>query len=199
MAVATVAVTGSDRLASEQETEERQADFREQQARLQEAQRRERMIQEEAEMDSITGDVRVRNESVKFSSYAGLFLVAVFKDALDCTIVLAFPGLATVTALCSSILIALLLFFPKRRYKIVANPSLLVRDFSILLSVFLVEGFVFPLNILPCMILAPLGIYLSDKKFVAARNAKRFDRKKMKAELTNIIRKASSAKGRLEA
>lgn len=199
MAVATVAVTGSDRLASEQETEERQAAFREQQARLQEAQRRERMAQEEAEMDSITGEIKASSESVKFSSYAGLFLIAVFKDALDCTILLAFPGLATVTALCASMLIALLLFFPKRRYKIAAKPSLIVRDFSILLNVFLVEGFVFPLNILPFMILAPLGIYLLDKKFVAARNAKRFDRKNTKANLTNIIRQARNTEGSLEA
>ena len=193
MAIASVAANDRGSLDTERETEEKQAAFRERQQRLQEAQRTERMTQEEAEMDSVTGEVRMSGESVKLSSYAGPFLVAVFKDVLDFTIVLAFPGPATVITFCVLALIALLLFFPKRHYKFAAKTGLIVRDFSIFSITFLIEGLSFPLNILPFTVAAVGMIYLSDKKFVAARNANRSDQKKMKEKLTNLIRQASSA------
>ena len=201
MAVATVAVTGSDRLASEQETEERQADFREQQARLQEARQLARITQEDAASseEELGVENTGRAERVSIFSYSAPLIVACFKDLLDFSIVLALPGIGTVISFCLNTLIFLLLIFPKRRYRLMTNMRLAIIDAFILLGLLPLEGIAFPFNVIPFTVAAVGMIYLFDKKFVAARNAKRFDRKKMKAELTNIIRKAGSAKGMLEA
>ena len=201
MAVATVAVTGSDRLASEQETEERQADFREQQARLQEARQLARITQEDAASseEELGVENTGRAERVSIFSYSAPLIVACFKDLLDFSIVLALPGIGTVISFCLNTLFFLLLIFPKRRYRLMTNMRLAIIDAFILLGLLPLEGIAFPFNVLPFTVAAVGMIYLFDKKFVAARNAKHFDRKKMRADLTNIIRKASSAKGRSEA
>ena len=187
MAIASVAANDRGSLDTKRETEEKQAAFRERQQRLQEAQRTERMTQEEAEMDSVTGDVRMSGESVKLSSYAGPLLVAIFKDILDFSVILAFPGVGTVISLCLDTLIFLLLIFPKRRYRLMTNMRLVVIDAFILLGLIPLEGIAFPFNILPFTVAAVGMIYRFDKKFVAARNANRSDQKKMKEKLTSLI------------
>lgn len=164
---------------------------------LRNAQRRARILQEEAEisemeeeMGSGSGDMKRKTESVKLSSYSAPLIVAVFKDFIDFTIVLALPGPATVLALCASILIALLLLFPKRRYKISTNASLIIKDFSILSTAFLIEGLAFPLNILPFMTGGVVAIYFLDYAFVKVRNSKKSSQGKMKSILAGVAQKA---------
>lgn len=164
---------------------------------LREAQRRAMILQEEAEisemeeeMGSGSEDMKRKTESVKLSSYSAPLMVAVFKDFIDFTIVLALPGPATVLALCASILIALLLLFPKRRYKISTNASLIIKDFSILSATFLIEGLAFPLNILPFMTGGVVAIYFLDYAFVKVRNSKKSSQGKMKSILTGVAQKS---------
>ncbi len=191
MALASVATVSREEPAALEQEEQVQALFREQQEQLIQSQQRARIQEEieaseEAETDSITGEVKTKNESVKLSSYAGPFLVAIFKDTLDFTIVLALPGPATVLALCAEILIFLLLFFPKRRYKLATNTKLVGWDFSILSTIFGIEGLAFPLNILPFMTGGVAAIYLLDAAFVTARNAKKSSGGKTKMKMVKM-------------
>lgn len=179
-------------LAQEEQEKEQ---FLEEANMLNEAQRRARILQEEAELSereveedvSGTGDFRTKAESVKLTSYSAVLMVACFKDLMDYTIVFALPGISTVVSLCANTLILLLLFFPKRRYRIASNARLVIIDAFILLGLVPLEGLMFPFNLLPFTIAGVGMIYLTDKKFVAARNAKNFDRKAMKSRLSGVI------------
>lgn len=199
MAVAGVAIDGQDRLALEQSAEDERAIFRKQQQRLQEARRLARIVQEETALseteESVSGNLDVGHvERVSVFSYSAPLIVACFKDLIDFTIVLAFPGIAAVVSFCANTLILLFLFFPKRRYRIASNARLIIIDACILLGLIPLEGLAFPFNLLPFTVAGVGMIYMVDKKFVAARNAKRFDRKKMKANLSSVIRQASNDK-----
>lgn len=186
-----------DRLAANDENfneSEREEQFQEETHRLQEAQRRAMIIQEEndiseaeEEFGSAEGSLTMQNEQVRLSSYAAPLMVACFADILDYTIVLALPGIKTVLSFCLTTLIFLLLFFPKRRYKISSNARLAIIDAFILLGLIPLEGLLFPFNLLPFTVAAVGMIYMTDKKFVAARNAKKFDRKSMKTKLSAAI------------
>jgi hypothetical protein len=164
---------------------------------LRDAQRRARILQEEAEisemeeeMGSGSGDMKRKTESVKLSSYSAPLIVAVFKDLMDYTVVLALPGIGTVLSFCANTLILLLLFFPKRRYKIASNARIAIIDAFILIGLVPLEGLMFPFNLLPFTIAAVGMIYSVDKKFVAKRNAKTFDKKEMKGKLSAALRQA---------
>ncbi|MGB2791114.1 MAG: hypothetical protein WBC29_01005 [Candidatus Moraniibacteriota bacterium] len=195
MAVASVAVNGRDNFALEQAAKEERMLFREQRERLRQAQQQARITQEEAmleeeECESGSLDVE-RAERVSIFSYSAPLIVACFKDFLDFTVVLALPGIATVISMCADILILFLLFFPKHRYRLTTNARLIIIDTFILMGLIPLEGIAFPFNLLPFTVAAVGMIYTVDKKFVAARNSKRFDRKKMKANLTGVIRQAA--------
>lgn len=173
---------------------ERDEQFQEEMHRLREAQRRATMLQEEnyiseaeEEFGSAEGSLTMQNEQVRLSSYAAPLVVACFADVLDYTIILALPGIKTVLSFCLTTLIFLLLFFPKRRYKISSNARLAIIDAFILLGLIPLEGLLFPFNLLPFTVAAVGMIYTTDKKFVAARNAKKFDRKSMKSKLSATI------------
>lgn len=200
MAVAGVIANSQDRLASEASAEEDRVLFREQRARLQEAQRVARIVQEEAAVSESEGDepesvALSRLERVSIFSYSAPLIVACFKDLLDFTIVLALPIVAPLVSFCIDSLIILLLFFPKHRYKIAANARLIIIDAFILLGLIPLEGLAFPFNLLPFTMAAVGMIYVVDKKFVAARNSKHFDKKRIKANLSRVIRQASSDRG----
>lgn len=183
--------------------EEKEKVFLEQRERqeadiLRESQRRAMLVQEEVaesereqEMAGGTGELKVKRESVSIFSYSGALMVACFKDLMDFTIVLALPILGVLVSFCCTVLIFLLLFFPKRRYKIASNMRLAIIDACILLGLIPIEGIAFPFNLLPFTVAAVGMIYILDKKFVAARNAKRFDRKGMKKKLSSVIRQVS--------
>lgn len=195
MAVARVVANGRDNLALEQAAEEERMLFREQRERLRQAQQQARIIQEEAileeeEFESGSMDVG-RAERVSIFSYSAPLIVACFKDFLDFTVVLALPGIATVISMCADILILFLLFFPKHRYRLTTNARLIIIDAFILMGLIPLEGLAFPFNLLPFTVAAVGMIYTVDKKFVAARNSKRFDRKKMRKNLSGVIRQAS--------
>lgn len=186
------------RLVQKEQEKERQAFVEEEANMLREAQRRARIIQEEVEISETeeressggTGNLAVPHEEVKLSSYAGPLMVACFKDLLDFTVFLAFPGIGTVFGVCCTVLIFLLLFFPKRRYKLAGNIRLAIIDAFILLGLIPIEGVLFPFNLLPFTIAAVGMIYTVDRKFVAKRNSKKFDRKAMKSKLSGIIGQA---------
>lgn len=199
MAIASIAVNDRDRLASESIDEER-ALFREQQSQLQEARRLARIVQEEAAISEMEDNEfrsvsSSRLEKVSIFSYSAPLIVACFKDLLDFTIVMALPVIAPVISLCANTLIVLLLFFPKHRYRIASNARLIIIDAFILLGLIPLEGIAFPFNLLPFTVAAVGMIYAVDKKFVAARNSKHFDKKRMKANLGNVIRQASHDRG----
>lgn len=196
MAVARVAVNGRDNFALEQAAKEERMLFREQRERLRQAQQQARIIQEEAtiseEEEFESEHVEMgRAERVSIFSYSAPLIVACFKDFLDFTVVLALPGIATVISMCADILILFLLFFPKHRYRLTTNARLIIIDAFILMGLIPLEGLAFPFNLLPFTVAAVGMIYTVDKKFVAARNSKRFDRKKMNANLTGVIRQAA--------
>ena len=165
-------------------------------SRLAEVRRREQLIQEYAEREESeedaggTGNFTTKTESVKLSSYSALLMVACFKDLMDYTVVFALPGISTVVSFCANTLILLLLFFPKRRYKIASNARLAIIDAFILIGLVPLEGLMFPFNLLPFTIGAVGIIYMTDKKFVAKRNAKKFDRDGMKKSLSGVIGQA---------
>lgn len=172
-----------------QEQERREANM------LREAQRRAMIIQEtvaeeEREASGGVGELKVNHETVSILSYSGALMVACFKDLMDFTIVLALPVIGTLVSFCCTILIFLLLFFPKRRYKIASNMRLAIIDAFILLGLIPLEGLLFPFNLLPFTIAAVGMIYMVDRKFVAKRNSKKFDRKAMKSKLSGIIGQA---------
>ncbi|QQS15314.1 MAG: hypothetical protein IPK84_03015 [Candidatus Moraniibacteriota bacterium] len=200
MAVASAIANSRDRLASEASAEEERALFREQQARLQEAQRVARIVQEEAAVSESEDNEPEsaslnRLERVSIFSYSASLIVACFKDLLDFTIVMALPVIAPVISLCANALIVLLLFFPKHRYRIASNARLIIIDAFILLGLIPLEGLAFPFNLLPFTVAAVGMIYVVDKKFVAARNSKHFDKRRMKENLSRVIRQASSDRG----
>ncbi len=182
-------------LAQEEQEKER---FQQESSMLLEAQRRARIIQEEVELsereleedESGTGNFTTKTESVKLTSYSAVLVVACFKDLMDYTIVFALPGISTIVSLCANTLILLLLFFPKRRYKIASNARLAILDAFILIGLVPLEGLMFPFNLLPFTIAAVGMIYMTDKKFVAKRNSKKFDRKAMKQKLSGVIGQA---------
>lgn len=182
-------------LAQEEQEKER---FQQESNMLLEAQRRARIIQEEAELsereleegESGTGNFTTKTESVKLTSYSAVLVVACFKDLMDYTIVLALPGIGTILSGCCTVLIFLLLFFPKRRYKIASNARLAILDAFILIGLVPLEGLMFPFNLLPFTIAAVGMIYMTDKKFVAKRNSAKFDRKAMKQKLSGVIGQA---------
>lgn len=165
-------------------------------SRLAEVRRREQLIQEYAEREESeedaggTGNFTTKTESVKLSSYSALLMVACFKDLMDYTVVFALPGISTVVSFCANTLILLLLFFPKRRYKIASNARLAIIDAFILIGLVPLEGLMFPFNLLPFTIAGVGMIYMTDKKFVAKRNAKKFDRAGMKKSLSGVIGQA---------
>lgn len=175
-------------------------------SRLAEVRRREQLIQEYAEREELeedasgTGNFTTKTEPVKLSSYSALFMVACFKDLMDYTVVFALPGISTVVSFCANTLILLLLFFPKRRYKITSNARLAIIDAFILIGLVPLEGLMFPFNLLPFTIAGVGMIYMTDKKFVAKRNAKKFDKKDMKGKMSAILRQAyvDRAKSRTE-
>lgn len=175
---------------------EREERFQQEVNILREARRRASILQEENElseaenMESGEANLETKSETVKLSSYAGPLLVACFADLMDYTIVLALPGIKTVLSFCLTTLIFLLLFFPKRRYKISGNARLILIDAFILIGLIPLEGLMFPFNLLPFTIAAVGMIYSVDKKFVAKRNSKKFDKKALNENMSNIIRKA---------
>jgi hypothetical protein len=198
MAVASVAVTSREALAALEQEERERVSFEAQRTLFEEARRRARIIQEEAEnsemeeaSESGIGALNTRNaERVSIFSYSGPLVVACFKDLLDFSVVLALPGIGTILSFCLNTLIFLLLIFPKRRYRLATNMRLALIDAFILMGLVPLEGIAFPFNLLPFTIAAVGMIYVFDKKFVEKRNAQRFDRKKMKENLTGVIRQA---------
>ena len=176
--------------------EEKEWERREHAAML-EAERQNRLLERAAEEEEAAGEddssslhLPNKEERVRLSSYAPLLLVATFKDIMDYTMVLAIPGIGTLISICVTLLLFLLLFFPKKRYRIAGNMRLAIIDALILLGLIPVEGLTFPFNLLPFTILAVLAIHNFDKKFVRARNEKRFDRKRMQKNLTLLAQVA---------
>lgn len=200
MAVSNIAIAGREASIASEQTERKEALFEEQRRTLEEARRRTRITQEESSLAEAeeeqglgTGELDAGGaERVSVFSYAGPFVVACFKDLLDFTVILALPGLGTIIGVCLDILIFLLLIFPKQRYRLMMNARLIIIDAFILMGLVPLEGLAFPLNLLPFTVAAVGMIYMFDKKFVAARNSKRFDRKEMKTNLSGVIRRSWS-------
>lgn len=195
MAMPPPSVTPRDEMSPLSQEEQEKKRFQQEANILREAQRRARILQEEAEISESeereqeegTGNFTAPREEVTISSYAGPLVVACFKDLMDFTIFLALPGIGTVLGACCTFLIFLLLFFPKRRYKLAGNMRLAIIDAFILLGLVPLEGIMFPFNLLPFTIAAVGMIYTIDRKFVAKRNSKKFDRKAMKTKLSGVI------------
>ncbi len=159
------------------DAERRQAVFREQRQRLQETRKSMRQDREESGSRDISIEGNGHAEHVSIFSYSAMLVAACFKDILDFSFILAIPGIGTVITLCFDILIFFFLIFPKRRYRLMTNTKLVVMDTFILLGLIPIEGLAFPFNLFPFTIAAVYMIYLSDKKFVEARNSIRAKRK----------------------
>lgn len=170
--------------------------FREEARMLRKLQRRNRFSEarvfgeDDDDRDEGSGNLGMRNDRVTIFSYAGPFLAALLKDLLDLSFVLAIPGIGTVISFAVSICIFLLLFFPKRRYRIASNARLTILDAFILMGFVVIEGLAFPFNLLPGSIGAVGMIYLFDKRFVEARSAGRRDRNALRRDMTSVIREA---------
>ncbi len=143
----------------------REQEEREELVRARENEKKESdQIEQEAALND--GEVTARRQgTMAWHSYAALFGIACFKDVLDFTILFALPIIAAPLTLCLLILMFLLSIFPRRKYKI-SLAEVISRDMTIFSLVFIIEGVLFPLNVLPFMVVAPLGMYVADKAFL---------------------------------
>ncbi len=149
---------------------------------LQEARRNSPQVQENennSEQESFKAFENPQGSIKKINilSYSAPLVVALLKDLLDFTMILALPGIGTILSICFIIAIFLLLFFPKRKYKIALNAHLALLDAFILMGLTPLEGLFFPFNLLPFTVGAVAMIYMADKKFVTKQNMKKSTKK----------------------
>lgn len=164
-----------------------ESDARKQSAKQAEEEQKQ-LNQDKTEEQGNTNVEMGSGEQVRVSSYAGPFIAAGFKDLMDFSLLTSIWGIGTLLTINVSTLIVFLLIFPKTKYKIGSNGRLLIIDACILMGLIPIEGFAFPLNLLPFTVGAVVMIYKFDKKFIASRNDGTL--KSKKKELTSVIRKA---------